>query len=247
MLAHMKANGVAAAIATGRTRFDAASNYLEESAKRFPGHFAGVGSIDPDLPDLDERIRLWRSRPAMLGLRVVVLSAEQIAYWERGSYRRVFAAAERHSVPVCIWTPRRLHELLPVVKAYPNLRFVIDHLGLPHTTNACVRDDMPFQRLPDLLAFAELPNAAVKLTGVPSLSREPFPHADVWPAVHTILAAFGLERVMWGSNWRESNPYSETIAWIRDTSELSAADKVLILGATLRKVFDWPQRGSATN
>jgi predicted TIM-barrel fold metal-dependent hydrolase len=169
-----------------------------------------------------------------------VLSEVQTRQWTTGAYLAVFAAAQRQSVPVCIWTPRRLPELVPVVQKFSDLQFVIDHLGLPQTTSLCRRDGVPFQRLPDLLSLARFPNVAVKITGVPSLSVEPFPFSDVWPPLHRVFSAFGLGRVMWGSNWRAVGPYGETIDYIRDTTELTASDKTLLLGATLRSIFGWP-------
>jgi hypothetical protein len=56
-----------------------------------------------------------------------------------------------------------------------------------------------------------------------------------------VCNAFGPERVMWGSDTtRTGLDYGEELRFIRDSDELSDADKELILGRALRQVFRWP-------
>ena len=76
----------------------------------------------------------------------------------------------------------------------------------------------------------------MKLTSIPLLSREPYPHADAWPHLHRVIAAFGPGRLMWGSDQTVfDHDYGETVDVIRATDELGPADKALILGASLRR------------
>lgn len=97
-----------------------------------------------------------------------------------------------------------------------------------------------FAGLDGLLALAAYEQVAVKLTSLPLLSREPFPHADVWPHVHRVIAAFGPARLMWGSDQTVfEHPYGEAVDLIRATTELGPADKEQILGAALRRVWGW--------
>ena len=51
------------------------------------------------------------------------------------------------------------------------------------------------------LRLAAYPNVAVKATGLPSLSREPYPFRDVWGPLLRVVEAFGCERVMWGTDF----------------------------------------------
>jgi len=244
MLAAMAEQRVDAALATTRTQFDKDNDYLLEAATRFPDTFGLIGTIHPDVPDLDDRLRTWRTQPGMLGIRIAVLNDEQVSNWTKGSYRPLFAAAERHRVPLCAWTPGRLTELAEVIKTFPDLRLVIDHLGLAQPTATIRLDDPPFLRLPELLELAQFPNVAVKLTGAPTLSLEPFPFSDLWPSLHSIIEAFGLHRVMWGSDWTRVRTvsYAQGIDYIRQTDELSESDKALVLGQSLRSIFDWRPR-----
>jgi L-fuconolactonase len=98
--------------------------------------------------------------------------------------------------------------------------------------------------LPDLIKLAQYPNVAVKISAAPTLSLRPFPYEDLWPPIHTIISRFGLDRVMWGSDWTRVlhvNTYAQDAIFIMETDELSESDKEQILGRTLRKVMGWPK------
>jgi hypothetical protein len=87
-------------------------------------------------------------------------------------------------------------------------------------------------------------NVAVKLSAAPTLSQRPFPFDDLWPSLHAIVNAYGPERVMWGSDWTRALPvvsYRDQVRFITGTNELSAADKELIMGQSLRRQLRWPR------
>jgi L-fuconolactonase len=102
----------------------------------------------------------------------------------------------------------------------------------------------PLATLPEVLALAAAPNVCIKATGVPSLSSRPYPFSDVWPAMHRVIEAFGVERVMWGSDFTRTtghHPYGEAVGYIKDSGEFAPQEKRALLGASLRRIFDWPQ------
>jgi L-fuconolactonase len=177
----------------------------------------------------------------MLGIRLIIGSEAERASFRSGRLDPAFAACAKHEVPVCVFPPGIMPELAAVAERWPQLQLVIDHLGLSQPPLMQAEAD-PFGRLPDLIGLARLPNVAVKLTALPALSRGAFPFEDVWPALHRVLAAFGPERMMWGSdNTRTASlhTYFEAVAYIRDTGEISIPDKEKLLGGTLRRIFRW--------
>ena len=104
-------------------------------------------------------------------------------------------------------------------------------------------------RLPSLLALAKYPRVAVKLSAAPTLSLQKFPFADLWPNMHKIISAYGPERLMWGSDWTRALPvvsYTDQVRAFTETNELSATEKELILGKSLRTLLRWPKAATAT-
>jgi len=118
---------------------------------------------------------------------------------------------------------------------------VIDHLGLFDVAMLDQRGGDKFAGIEGLLALARYPNVAVKLTSVPLLSAEPYPHADAWPHLHAVIEAFGVERLLWGTDaFIFDHPYDEAIDFLRASDELGPYEKQMLLGGALRRVMGWP-------
>jgi L-fuconolactonase len=217
------------------------NSYALEAAVAHPDRFAVVGRIDTSSPDLETKIAGWRTA-GMVGLRQIIVSEAEVATFRTGGYDRLFAACERHQVPLCVY-PRILPELRTVAARHRGLQLVIDHVGLAQPPLMPAETE-PFGRLPQLLALADLPNIAVKLTGLPSLSAEGYPFADVWPALMRLLDAFSPERVLWGSDATRTAPlhsYRDGVRFIREHPDLDRGTKTLLLGGALRRLFRWPR------
>jgi predicted TIM-barrel fold metal-dependent hydrolase len=240
LLEWMDRAGVDGALLVTSAVYGGDNSYPLEAAARHPDRFGVVGRVDPAAADLEETVAGWRER-GLLGIRLIIGSDAERATLRSGGFDRLFRACSTHAVPICVFPPGILSELAPLAESLPGLSLVIDHLGLSQPPLMDAEAD-PFGRLPELLALARHPNVAVKLTALPVLSSEPFPFLDLWPHLHRVLAAFGPERVIWGSDATRTaglHSYEEAVAYIRDSAELSAADKELILGASLRRIFDW--------
>jgi len=103
-----------------------------------------------------------------------------------------------------------------------------------------------FAAIGGLFPLARYENIAVKVTSLPLLSREPFPFRDGWPHLLAVIEAFGVERLMWGSDaFVFGHPYGEAIDYLRDSVELGAHEKEMLLGGALRRVWGWPRESAS--
>ena len=83
-----------------------------------------------------------------------------------------------------------------MAERHPGLKLIVDHLGRPSGPhNAATWDS-----LPELLALAKYPNVAVKATGAPSYSSDPYPFTNIHDYIHQIFDAFGPNRAFWGTD-----------------------------------------------
>jgi predicted TIM-barrel fold metal-dependent hydrolase len=86
--------------------------------------------------------------------------------------------------------------------------------------------------IPELLALAKLPNVAVKATGAPGYSSEPYPFPAMHAYLRKIYEAFGPRRMFWGTDitkmpcsWGQCvTMFTEELAW------LGEADQRLVMG-----------------
>jgi len=93
------------------------------------------------------------------------------------------------------------HEQLPaateLARRVPEVTFVIDHLGKPDVRNQTLE---PWAN--DLKAFAALPNAVAKVSGLTTEADwRNWQPAELTPYLRHALASFGPNRLMFGSDW----------------------------------------------
>src|SRR2546429_8763931 len=73
-----------------------------------------------------------------------------------------------------------------------------------------------------MLALAKHPNVAIKATGAPSYSSEPYPYRNIHGHLRRIYDAFGPARMFWGTDitrmpcsWRQGvTMFTEELAWV---------------------------------
>jgi predicted TIM-barrel fold metal-dependent hydrolase len=89
----------------------------------------------------------------------------------------------------------QLVDMLPVLQA-SDAAIVIDHCGRPDITHG---PDAPGLRA--LRQLARRDSSAIKLSGLYKFSKQDFPYRDTWPFIRDLVAHFGLDRCVWGSDW----------------------------------------------
>jgi predicted TIM-barrel fold metal-dependent hydrolase len=109
-----------------------------------------------------------------------------------------------------------------------------------------MKDDAAWSTLPEMLGLAKHPNVAIKATGAPSYSSQPYPYRNIHGYLRQIYDAFGPERMFWGTDitrmpcsWRQCvTLFTEELPW------LSTRDKELIMGRALCTWLDWKRPGA---
>ena len=159
---------------------------------------------------------------------------------------RIARAAVRHDFPVNLSCAGNLDAVRPLIDRHPDTRFIIDHLGLlqPRTPPA---PPQPWADLPKLIELAKRPNAVVKVSGACTLSKEPYPFADIWDPLARVFDAWGFDRCLWGTDWTRAFAvvnYPQAVEPFRETDRLSDSERAMLMGGACAKVYGWsPKRG----
>ena len=94
-------------------------------------------------------------------------------------------------------THNQLSDVLQLVRACPDTRFVLDHCGKP-----AIRDGELDPWRADIACLAECGNVWCKLSGlVTEASHTTWREADLIPYASHVFERFGTDRVMYGSDW----------------------------------------------
>ena len=91
---------------------------------------------------------------------------------------------------------RQLPLATALVDAAPETQFVLDHCGVPDIAGGAYDD---WAR--DIAALALRDNVVAKVSGLPAYAAEGWTAADLRPWVHHVAECFGLDRLVWGSDW----------------------------------------------
>lgn len=229
---------------------------IDAAVARYPDRFWGVANGRPDIPDPEEFVATYRNGKNRLGIRLNMRNwqtGEKSDEYVAGKWDRWFAAAEEHQVPIFLSAQNQPVAVEEVAQKYPGLIGVVNHMGLAQPPPMKIADD-PWERLDQVNALAKYPNISVQFCGGLILGQEPFPHKDAWAKLITTVEAFGPDRLMWGSDYTRmrmapgtthlgqdrsawATTYMDSLAFVRDTDELSASDKEAILGGTARRVL----------
>jgi predicted TIM-barrel fold metal-dependent hydrolase len=218
-----------------------ANELAVEAARQHPDRLAILGNFPLDRPESRALIDGWKSRPGMLGLRFVFNQPHQRSWLTDGTVDWLWPAAERAGLPVALMASDFLPVVGQVAERHPGLRLIIDHLGRRSGT----KDEAAFANLPEMLALARYPDVAIKATGAPSYSSEPYPYRNIHPYLRQIYDAFGPERMFWGTDitrmpcsWRQCvTMFTEELPWLTERG------KELIMGRAVCTWLDWSLPG----
>lgn len=237
VLIDMRQAGVDAAIIQPPA-WDANANQIAlAAAQKFPNQFGILGNFPLDHPDHQRILQDWKKQPGMLGLRYIWNEQKHLAWFEGSQLDWFWEQAQQGNIPIAIASSNHLGSLGTVAKRYPQLKLIIDHLGVPLEA----RDQGAFQQIPILEELAKYPNIAIKATAVPAYSTQPYPYQNIEHSVKTIFHLFGAERFFWGSDvtklpctWLEAvELFTHHYTWMSPTE----LDQVMGLG--IAKWLDW--------
>lgn len=178
---------------------------------------------------------LGRARSSA-GCRLVLNTPELRSELAGGRLEWFWNTAEAEGIPVMIYAPGLLPRIGEIAAEHPDLRLAIDHLGLSLTA----RGAQVGEEVGPLLELAGLSNVAVKASGLPAYSEQPYPHLDLAEHLGRVIGAYSASRVFWGSDLsRLRCTYSEAVAMIRLLVP-DPGEQELVLGAALSRWIGWP-------
>jgi len=200
-LAEMASAGVDCAVIHPPSALGEPANALAvEAVRKHPDKFCVLGHFDLLSPDREKIIARWRERPGMLGFRFTFNQPHEKGWWTDGSLDWFWAACEKARLPVgLLASGDNIKVLGKIAERHPGLKLHIDHIGRGGGRSRA-KDDAAFADLGDMLALARLRNVAVKLSGAPSCSSQPYPYRNIHGYLRQIVEAFGPERSFWGTD-----------------------------------------------
>jgi L-fuconolactonase len=230
-----RANGVDGACLIQTSTFYRFDNrYTGDAAKANADWTAGVCTLDPDDPHSPGLLRQFTNDSNIRGMRSIPARDGRLTHpGVEALWRTALDLGIVINVLVGVDKAEQVETML---KKFPKLRVVLDH---------CMNLKAGVELSPTLatvLRLSRFSNLHAKLTFVPTGSATGHPCADMHEACLKVVAAFGAERCIWGSDfpnslWTPKVTFAEHLRIFREDLPFSGADRRRILGDTANRLW----------
>lgn len=196
-----------------------------------------VGWAEFTDPDAPATIAELAEHPLLVGLRPMVQDIPDDDWLVRPDLAPAFRALVEHDLVFdALVFPRHLSRLLVVADRHPDCTIVVDHGAKP-----AIRERSLDPWRADMAAIAARPNTWCKLSGLVTEAGPDWRTEDLRAYVDHLLAVFGPERLLWGSDWPVANLAGGYDRWREATAALLAtlpeADRAAVLGGNAERVY----------
>lgn len=234
-----RSNGVRRAVLVP---LDATDDYAPATARADPDSYGLVGVLGArhELP------------PGQLegldALRIQWLGEPQMPLTESPRFAILAEAARYRIVLWAYLIPGQLSLVRELVRALPDTRIVLNHLGFaPHDMKVDAHqrpafdDALPEVVQREILALADLRQVNILFSGHYALASDPYPYESLRPFSQQIAERFGADRMLWGSDypWIVDTPgYQQTIEIVsHQLPGASASERDAIYSGTALRLF----------
>ncbi|MBN9244313.1 MAG: amidohydrolase [Mesorhizobium sp.] len=152
----------------------------------------------------------------------------------RENVRRI--AGSGLTFDLCV-LPRQMKQAMALVDAAPDVRFVLDHCGVPD-----IKGDARHPWKEQIAEMAKRPNVAGKISGVVA-----YADPGTWtvetlrPYVEHTIESFGWDRVVWGSDWPVCTLGGGLLGWVAATHALlegtSETERTKLLSGNAKRLW----------
>lgn len=179
------------------------NTYVAECVRRYPKRLKAHGLIDPTDPKVADKLDYWMTERGLHGMRFSAIYYRDgnhggDAWMNAPHFHRLWRkASELGAVFNFFIAPQQLPKLAKMVRTYPYVKVIVDHLSQVDLGQA---DPEPDFR--QLLQMAKFPNVWVKVSELSSVSKSgEYPFPDAYPYVKRVYEAFGPDRLLFGTGY----------------------------------------------
>ncbi len=199
-----------------------------------------VAFADLAAPSVEGVLEAHAATPALRGIRQILnwhadpalRVAARPDLMEQAAWRRGFSLLRRHGLSFDL----QMDMALALARAYPDTVLALNHFGMPVDRSAA--GVAAWASAMARLALA--PNVVAKLSGF-GLGHPRWTFADTAPLLERVLAAFGPDRVMVGTNLPVDRLFAPGRAILGAISALAAglseAERRAVLSGTAERVY----------
>ncbi|WP_058306230.1 amidohydrolase family protein [Gracilibacillus massiliensis] len=231
LIKHLRNSGIDKTIVVQAAPTIEETEYILKLSDHSESIVGVVGWIDIDDPSYKEQLETFQKHSKFVGIRIMIqdMPDENIILTEK--YLNAFSYFAEIDLPVdLLVTSNQLDAVCELLKRV-KVRGVIDHIAKPEIENGRLE---PWKT--QMTEIASYETIYCKLSGmVTEANHDNWDTKDFISYVHHIVNVFGINRIMYGSDWPVcllAANYDQVYRLLDDTlpDHVSKADKELIFG-----------------
>ncbi len=232
-------NRIEGCIAVQASQTEKENTFLLELAHSYPFIKGVVGWVDLQADDVEERLKHYSRHDKMVGFRHVLQGEPQRDLMLTQKFKKGIRLLSKYGFTYDILIfPDQIDFSAQLVAEFPDQAFVIDHIAKPDIKNHEVAG---WEK--SIRSIAQYPNVHCKISGmVTEANWYTWEEEDFKPYMDVIFDAFGIDRVMFGSDWpvcMVAGGYNRVVKMVRHYTEaLSDTDKMKFWGGNAIKFYN---------
>lgn len=189
-------------IAVQSDQSEADNAFLIELASMHPFIKGVVGWVDLQAENIEETLQFYSQYKIMKGFRHVLQGEANRALMLEPGFMRGIGLLKKYNFTYDILIFRdQLFYASELCSKFPEQSFVLDHIAKPDIRNQAVHD-----WIPGIQELAKNPNIYCKVSGmVTEANWQGWKNEDFYPYLDVVFESFGIERLMFGSDWPVCN------------------------------------------
>lgn len=188
----LDAHGVSHALLIQPSGYGYDNSAILDAMERFPGRFKAIAMADPETPERELRALAERG---VVGVRFNLVSYRADALDGKAGERHLGRLRDLGWFAQVFADDVQWPEVAALLR-WSGVKVLVDHFGVRDLARGIHQPSFAA-----VLALGRGGNAAVKLSAPFRVSRQPADFADLDPFAAALLAAFGSDGCIWGSDW----------------------------------------------
>lgn len=237
---HLTKAKIAKTVLVQATDSVAETDFLLDIADKTQNVAGVVGWVDLSDPNASETVKRFSKHPRFKGVRPMLQNIDQTDWILQPTVVENLRVVAQLGLRMdALILPRHLEVTAELAKMIPTLTIVIDHCAKPVIMDDADAGNAWRDGMADL---AKLSNVYCKISGLANEAGPSWSAKGLKPITDHIIAHFGAEKTMWGSDWPVLNLVGDYHSWVGATDDLlvdiSASERAAILGETAAKFYD---------
>ncbi|PST83073.1 amidohydrolase [Pedobacter yulinensis] len=230
-------NPGAGCVAVQASQTDLETGFLLQLASDNPTIQGVVGWTDLRAPNVEDTLAQYKTLALLKGFRHIV-QAEPEGFLAQPDFIRGIHALGRAGFRYDILVfSQQLTEVAAFLEACPPQPFVLDHCAKPAIASGRIDDWTA-----DIQRIARHPNVSCKVSGLLTEANwQNWSAKEIYPYLDVVFSAFGIERLLFGSDWPLVQLAGGYRAWLNLLSAyldgFSEAEKTAFFGGNAARFY----------